>query len=344
MLYEHGGYFFQNDRMNDFSANINPLGMPEGVKNALIHSIHDFEKYPDPNCTKLVKKLSDKIGIAPEYIVCGNGAADLLYRMIHTFKPKISVICTPSFSEYQKALAEIDSAVIPYALHEENDFILDDGLLKILDHPVDMLILTTPNNPTGKLISIELLENICKKCLENHIIFLCDECFMEFVNRSENFTAKNFLNENVVILKAFTKIFAMAGLRLGYAVFGSLEKAERVRKTGQFWSVSVPAQIAGIAALEEDRFLKNTVQMTAKEREFLQNELRKTHLKIFSSEANFILLKCGLPLDEMLFHQNILIRNCGNFKGLNENFFRIAVKKHKENSELILACKRILNG
>ena len=229
-------------------------------------------------------------------------------------------------------------------MREENDFILEEKILDILVKNVDMLILASPNNPTGKTISPKMLEHICRKCSENNIIFLCDECFMDFVEESKKFTARNFLNENIIILKAFTKIYSMAGLRLGYAILGDPEKAGSVINTGQFWSVSTPAQIAGIVALEESNYVKNTLEVIEKERNFLQNELLKLNIKFFSSDANFILLKCNLPLDDLILKEKILIRSCGNFKGLNNNFFRIAVRSHDENMVLISILRKIFNG
>lgn len=344
MVNEHGGNIYRNDVFYDFSANIDPLGLPENVKNALVNSIDMWDKYPDPYCTELTEKLSAKIGVVPENIVCGNGAADLIYRIIYTFKPKNAVICMPSFSEYEKALNEVGSKIITYNLREENDFIIEEKILNVLDNNVDMLILASPNNPTGKIISPQILEKICRKCSENNIIFLCDECFMDFVKCGKKLTAKNFMNGNVIILKAFTKIYSMAGLRLGYAIFGYAEKADLVRKAGQFWNVSTPAQIAGIAALDEDYYVKSALEIIEKERNFLQNELLKLNIKFFPSDANFILFKCNFPLDDMLLKEKILIRNCRNFKGLNDNFFRIAVRSHDENAAFISVLRRILNG
>ena len=344
MLNEHGGNIYRNDIIYDFSANINPLGMPENVKNALTNSIDTWNEYPDPYCRELTRKLSEEVGISPKNIICGNGAADLIYRIIYTFKPKNAVICTPSFSEYEKALNEVSSKIIIYNLREENDFIIEEKILDTLDKNVDILIFASPNNPTEKIISPKILERICRRCTENNIIFLCDECFMDFVKESEKFTAGNFLNENMIILKAFTKIYSMAGLRLGYAIFGDPQKAGSVKNAGQFWSVSTPAQIAGIAALDEDDYIKNTLEIIEKERNFLQNEFSNLNIKFISSDANFILLKCNVPLDDLFLKEKILIRNCGNFKGLNHNFFRIAVRLHEDNTVLISSLRRILNG
>lgn len=344
MNFEHGGDIYNNDILYDFSANLNPLGMPKGVTNVLKNSVDEWDKYPDPYCRKLTEKIGLHENFFAKNIVCGNGAADLIYRIIQAFKPPKSVICAPSFSEYEKALNEFGSKITVYRLLEKNNFILDSGIIELLTENIDMLILCSPNNPTGKTIDTEILKNICEKCLEKNIIFLCDECFMDFVKNGKNKSVRNFINKNIIILKAFTKVYAMAGLRLGYALFGNAEYAEKVRKTGQFWSVSSPAQIAGIAALDEKNYIQKTIEIIENERDFLLNELSKLNFKLYNSEANFILFKSNLPLDELLLKHKILIRSCANFDGLGENFFRIAVRSHEENIALIEALRRVVNG
>lgn len=341
---EHGGDIYTRKIEYDFSANLNPLGMPEEVKNALKNSVGDWESYPDPLCRKLVSALSDFEKIPSENIVCGNGAADLIYRISAAFKPKKAVIAAPTFSEYEKALRQSGSCVIKHYLLVKNEFLLDDSILEILDSSIDMLFLCSPNNPTGRTVSPDLLKRICEKCRAENIIFVCDECFMPFVSDAESRSARNYLNENVIILKAFTKIFAMAGIRLGYAVFGSKQLAEILQKTGQFWSVSAPAQIAGEAALREKEYLLKTAEIVERERKFLMTELKNTGIRVYPSEANFLLLRCDLPLDELLIKERIAIRNCGNFDGLKENYFRIAVRNHRENTALISAVRRVLGG
>ncbi|MGN0657856.1 MAG: pyridoxal phosphate-dependent aminotransferase [Ruminiclostridium sp.] len=341
---EHGGDIYFRKIEYDFSANLNPLGMPGGVKNALRNSVSGWESYPDPLCRKLISALSDFEKIPPENIVCGNGAADLIYRIVAALKPQKAVISAPTFSEYEKAFGQSGSSVVKHYLSEENEFLLDDSILEILDSSIDMLFLCSPNNPTGRTINPDLLKRICDKCLAENIIFVCDECFMPFVSDAESRSARNFLNGNVIILKAFTKIFAMAGIRLGYAVFGSKLLAGTLRKTGQFWSVSTPAQIAGEAALKEKEYLKKTAELVGTERNFITSELQKTGIIVYPSETNFLLFRCGLPLDELLIKEKIAIRNCGNFEGLNENYFRVAVRNHRENLALISAVRRVLGG
>lgn len=339
---EHGGDIFEREIVYDFSANLNPLGMPESVKNALQKSISEWEKYPDPFCRSLVKKLSERENFPPENIVCGNGAADLIFRIVRTVNPRKAVVCTPSFSEYSKALTQSGSEISAYFLSEKSGFALDEKILEMLDESVQMLILCTPNNPTGRTIDGELLRRICEKCEANDIVFLCDECFIGFTENAAH--AEQFINPNVAVLKAFTKIYAMAGLRLGYALFGDAELAEKVRRNGQFWSVSAPAQTAGEAALDEKNYLEKTLELEKKEREFLTENLRNFGFKVYPSEANFILFYTKLALDEMLLSEKILIRNCANFDGLEQGYFRIAVRSHEENSALVSAIERCLNG
>ena len=344
MISEHGGNAFGREILYDFSANLNPLGMPESVKEKILQNIDEWEKYPDHFCRKLTKKLSEKLNFPTENIVCGNGAADLIYRIIRAVKPKTALITSPCFSEYEKALREIFCDVKHFILQENDNFTLPDDFLNLLSEDVEMLILCSPNNPTGRVLRRDLLQKICEKCAENNTIFLCDECFLDFVENGEELSARNFLNKTIVVLNAFTKIYAMAGLRLGYAVFGDEKLARDVENCGQFWSVSAPSQTAGIAALDDENYIFETRNYIKNERDFLEKKLPEFGIKVFPSDANFLLLKSDIPLYDALLREKILIRSCENFKGLSDKFFRIAVRTHAENSALLNAIGRVKNG
>lgn len=341
---EHGGDIFSSGARYDFSVNLNPLGMPESVKNAVIAAVGDCEAYPDPFCRALTERLSETEGVPPEKIVCGNGAADLIYRIVSAVRPKKAVVAAPSFGEYEKALAQCGSAIRRFSLREEDGFALSGSFCDCLDGGVDLVFLCSPNNPTGRLIPPGVLEQIAEKCREERIVLVCDECFLPFAENGEEYSAMNFLNPFVVLLKAFTKIFSMAGLRLGYAVFGNAETACAVRETGQFWSVSAPAQAAGIAALSETDYLEKTVRLVKAERAFLSRALSGFGFRVCRSDANFLLFSCGVPLREMLLREKILIRGCENFDGLPRGFYRIAVRGHEENAALVSAIGRCLHG
>ena len=344
MIQQHGGNIGQLSNILDFSANINPLGTPESVKKAVAETVCDIEKYPDPYCTELLDRLGKHERISAENIVCGNGADDLIFRIVHAFRPERALICAPTFSEYSRVLSETGCEIQEHILDEELDFELGESILTNLERSLDMCFICTPNNPTGRLIAPEILAKISVKCLENNIILVCDECFMGFVEDSENYSLRQFLNEKCIILKAFTKLFAMAGIRLGYAVCGSSRIAERIQQSGQFWSVSALAQTAGIAALDETEYVNKTVRYITEERRFLAAELAKIGVKVYDGAANFLMFRSRIELAEELLAEGILIRDCANFSGLTEGFYRVAVRTHDENIRLINAVRRCLNG
>ena len=339
---QHGGNIFANPVQYDFSANLNPLGLPESVRQAVLDNSDLWEHYPDPYCTELRKAISEYENYPAEKIICGNGADDLLYRIVQAFRPEKTLICAPTFGEYRKALTENECSVTEYLLDEKNHFLLTDAFLNALTPDTDMLILCHPNNPTGRCIPAELLGRIAEICNDNKILLLCDECFLDFV--PDGISIRNFMHENIIILKAFTKIYAMPGLRLGYALTGSTEHARKIQQTGQFWSVSAPAQTAGISALKEKNYLEKTLKLIQQEREFLQNSLDELHLKYYPSDANFILFRAEPDLKAKLLSEKILIRACSNYTGLDETFYRIAVRNHQENQVLISALRRCLHG
>lgn len=165
MKFSHGGDIYSRDVDYDFSANINPLGMPESVKRILVRKINDFEHYPDPNCSALVKAIAIYEGIENNRIVCGNGAADLIYRIVQVWQPKNALIVVPTFSEYEKALRTYGCSVNYHLLREDDEFEVGEDIIKKI-YGNDMMFLCNPNNPTGKMIVPELMGEIVKKCNE----------------------------------------------------------------------------------------------------------------------------------------------------------------------------------
>lgn len=338
----HGGNLFAHPVRYDFSANLNPLGMPEGVRRAVIENAWLWEHYPDPDCTALVQKLAAYEGIPATHIVCGNGADDLIYRITAALRPETAFLCAPSFGEYRKALEEQDCEVRLYYLREEDGFSLTEGYQEALTPDMQMAILCTPNNPTGRCISKRQLAEIIALCQWYGTTLLIDGCFLDFTEDGR--MLNSLLREHVILLKAFTKTYAMPGLRLGYALFGDADLAARVKQTGQFWSVSAPAQAAGIAALEEQAYFTKTKALIRTERQFLTEALTKTGVKVYPSDANFLLFRSVPGLAEQLLRENILIRSCESFEGLDERFYRIAVRTHARNEVLMDALRRCLHG
>ena len=338
----HGGDIYTRDIEYDFSANINPLGMPQSVKTAIVGSIDAYEKYPDVNCTELKNAIAELENIDARNIVCGSGAADLIYKIVQVTAPKKALIIAPTFSEYEKALRSFGCEIEYFYLEEKNDFELSENIADRISG-MDLMFLCNPNNPVGNIVNHALLQFIIDKCVANKTVIVVDECFMDFVEDSRKYSVKADY-DNVIILKAFTKIYAMPGLRLGYLICKDESLCEKIENIGQCWSVSTVAQTAGAAALAEKKYIEKTVSYVKKERDFLTANLKKFGFKVYPSKANFIFFRTNFPIDKMLLNEKIAVRNCGNYVNLNENFFRIAVRTHKENEILINTLERILNN
>lgn len=327
----------------DFSANINPMGMPPGAVRAAADALQQCTQYPDPLCRELRAALAAYEGIPAEQIVCGNGAADLIFRIVAATHPRRALLLAPTFAEYEQALRAMDCSIAYFPLQESEGFVLPEAFLQQLTPEINLLFLCNPNNPTGRTVSPALLQEIWKRCEEAGILLVVDECFNEFLEHPEQNTLKGVLKTgaNAVILKAFTKSFAMPGLRLGYGLCGNRDLAERIFSCGQPWGVSIPAQAAGIAALQEQGYLERMRRLIQTERRWLSENLARLGLCVFPSEANYILFRTEteIPLRERMEQHSVLIRACGNYRGLDDRYYRIAVRGHGENEHLIAALK-----
>ena len=327
----------------DFSANINPMGMPPGAVRAAADALQQCTQYPDPLCRELRAALAAYEGIPAEQIVCGNGAADLIFRIVAATHPQRALLLEPTFAEYEQALRAMDCSIAYFPLQESEGFVLPEAFLQQLTPEINLLFLCNPNNPTGRTVSPALLQEIWKRCEEAGILLVVDECFNEFLEHPEQNTLKGVLKTgaNAVILKAFTKSFAMPGLRLGYGLCGNKSLAERIFSCGQPWGVSIPAQAAGVAALQEQGYLERMRRLIQTERRWLSENLARLGLCVFPSEANYILFRTEteIPLRERMEQRGVLIRACGNYRGLDNRYYRIAVRGHGENERLIAALK-----
>lgn len=335
----HGGEIYKNKNMLDFSANINPLGLPRGVKIAITDSIDKAVHYPDINCEELRVKLAQKLNLNKDFLLFGNGAADIIFSITIALKPKKSLIIAPTFAEYEQALRAIGSNIVFYNLKEKNGFVVKEDLLKQLSSDIDMVFLCNPNNPTGEVIEKTLLMKIINKCKKNNIIIIIDECFNSFLENSENYSVMNEVThyDNLIVIDAFTKIYAMPGIRLGFGAISNSTIHELIEKSTQPWNVSVLAQEAGIAALEETEYIKRTNEIISKERDYLIAELKQLGYMVFGSKANYIFFKGEKGLYQKCLDNKILIRDCSNYHGLKEGYYRIAVRTHEENEQLIEA-------
>lgn len=334
------------DSILDFSSNINPLGIPESVKNAAIIAIEKSNKYPDINSRELIKAISAAENVPKEWIFPSNGAAEAIYRIVAYLKPKNGLVTAPAFSEYEASLKAAGAEIKYHLLHEEQGFIVNDDVLKSIDDETDIVFLCNPNNPTGQLIKKATIEKILNSCRDVGAYVVVDECFLDFVENKNEYSVVNLLEmyDNLIVLKAFTKIYAIPGMRLGYCMSSNLNVIDKLKAFGPPWNVSSIAQEAGIAALKEKDYVKSTIQFVKNERSYLYDELKKLQVKVFYSYANYLLFKISIPMDlkERLLEKGILIRSCSNYKNLSSSFYRIAVKSHEENNLFVEALKEVL--
>lgn len=345
MKYSHGGEKYDKKIDMDFSANVNPFGLPESVADTLKNenNIQTFSDYPDDNCTQLRTVIAKKRGIHMENIICGNGASDLIYRLCFAIRPQKVLLSSPCFSEYEKAVTASGGMVCFYDTYEENGFKIQDDFMDVLgrENP-DMIFLCTPSNPVGVLVESSLLMRIAKWSKKNKCHFVVDECFNLFVPIEKRFSmvSESTHNEYVHVLDAFTKIYGMAGLRLGFLISCNQELLERIAQSGGCWNVSAPAQVAGREALKCDDYVEESRAYLLTEKKFLIKEIAKCGFKVYVGEANYILFKGSPKIYDSMLDKHILIRQCGNYRGLGNEYYRVAVRKREENEKLIQALKQ----
>ena len=338
--FEHGGDTYGLGDVLDFSASLNPLGMPVQIARALKVATPDFSTYPDSQCRDLVNALAEHEEVPADQIVATAGATDAFLRIVTAFAPHKALLCTPCYSGYEQALRTAHTRIVHHSLVAREDFDLTERIVDYIEPDIDMVFLCSPNNPTGRTISRELLCKILRAAARWGTWVVLDECFLDF---TDEHSAVSLLDRypQLIIVKAFTKSFAIAGLRVGWCVCGAPDVAERLRDAGAPWAVSTPAQVAGLAALDVPGYLDLTREYVADERVRLESALREAGMFVVPSQANFILFQSPQPLYEPMLEHGILIRRCENFRGLDGTWYRIAVRAADENKRFITALKAV---
>ena len=331
----------------DFSANVSPLGLPEAVRRAAAGALETAERYPDPLCRALRAALAEYHGVGAEKIVCGNGAADMIYRICRAVRPRRAAVFAPGFAEYRRALEAEDCEIAELRLSEARGFQIEAEDIDRIPEAAELVFVCNPNNPTGLLAGRDTMEKLLDRCRARGTLLAVDECFLDFCESGAERSLVARLTEHpeLVILKAFTKTHAMAGLRLGYALCGSAETAQRIQRCEQPWAVSAVAQAAGVAALQEKDYANRLRALVSAERRRMSAALTALGLRVIPGEANFLLFQSThLCLAEELRARGILIRDCANFAGLGPGWYRTALRTTAENDALLTALGEVLHG
>lgn len=347
MRSSHGGDIYRNKVSYDFSVNVNPFGMPKSCKKAILDSLEMASCYPDCDMTELRKRLAEmELGTGAEagQVIFGNGASELIYAICQYLKPERTLVTAPSFREYEAGAMISGGGILYEPLEAEAGFAVTERILEKISPEVNLLFLCSPNNPTGQVLEKDLLVRAAEKCEATGTFFCLDECFLPFMEGEEDYTLRGELSRfpRLMILKAFTKIFGMAGIRFGYLLSSNQKLLEGIRSVMQPWNVSIPAQAAAAAALKEEEYLFRTKKLISKERQFLLDELAKLGVQVIGAPAaNFIFFRAEPELAQRFLEKGVLIRSCNNYAGLGDGYFRIGVRSPEENRALLRIWKEL---
>ncbi len=344
-------------RILDFSASINPLGIPESARLAMTRQVSLLGHYPQPFAEELNERIGCMLGLDFRSIICGNGSTELIYLIPRVLKPREVLVAAPTFSEYEKACRVSSMArVVHYQLHRENDFDIDPNdfiaQMKVLSKPTtpnakqksSLAFLCNPNNPTGRIVRKDAVMRIAKaaKKLKCHLVV--DEAFIDFCPE-ESVACEVEGNPYLIVLRSLTKFYALAGLRLGYGIFAPA-LADRFREQKEPWTVNRLATAAGSASIRDTAYQKRTLKTLHEEKSFMAEEFTKLGIWYLPSGANYYLLQLrnAQRVITSLKAKGILVRDCANFKGLDKTYIRVAVRSRKENSRLIGEVARLCRG
>jgi threonine-phosphate decarboxylase len=353
----HGGNIYllaeklgiRESEVIDFSASINPLGVPESVISVLGEQMKYLFNYPDPDTKRLRLKIAEHIGAHPDSILCGNGSTELIYLIIRALSPKKVLIPAPTFSEYERAARCQGLRAEYFHLKEENTFDINVGeFISALSgatngprsaigdaRPFDMAFLCNPNNPTGRLIGRSDMLKIADAARNLGCRLVVDEAFIDFCPGA-SIADQVSANPYLVVLRSLTKMYALSGLRVGYAILPpSLLDAAREAK--EPWTVNSLAQIAGVAALGDAAYRTKTFSVLEKEKKALEEGFSRMGISYVPSFANYYLLRMEKAQEAtaLLRDKRILVRECSNFIGLDSSYIRVAVKSENDNRRLL---------
>ncbi|MFM7424987.1 MAG: threonine-phosphate decarboxylase CobD [Elainella sp.] len=326
----------------DFSASINPLGPPQSALEAIQAHLTELRHYPDPDYRELRQVLSQQHNLSPEWVMPGNGAAELLtWASRDLAKQAATYLLTPAFSDYFRALKSFGAKLTAQPLKLQ----ADAPHLLIPAPPGSGLLLNNPHNPSGRLFPKTALLPL----LHQFALVVIDEAFMDFLPPDQQQSLIDWVPRypNLVILRSLTKFYSLPGLRLGYAI-AHPDRLARWQTWRDPWSVNSLAAAAGVAILQDQAFQQQTWDWLPPARQQLMARLAALPgLAPLPSSANFLLVQCqggensasglsGPDLQQRLLKSSqILIRDCLSFPELGEAFFRVAVRQQVENQRLL---------
>lgn len=351
--YNHGGGIFQAaaelqrpaTELLDFSASINPLGMPQEVRAAAIAALDDAVHYPEIQAESLVSALACHHGIDPRHLLAGNGSTPLFALLARTLRPRRALLVRPAFGEYQRALEQAGVEIDTFDLSPEDGFALDPHrLLERITPETDLLLIANPGNPSGARIDAATLLALAGELRERTIVAI-DEAFIDFCPESSILPAVSS-TPNLFVFRSMTKFYAIPGLRIGYLA-GPQAGIARLQEETEPWALSTVAIAAAKAALAAAKYRQETLQIIPHLRDLLALELRSLGLHVYPAATNYLLLRLNEPraddVTAALRREGILLRSCSNFLPLDACYLRVAVRTAAENQRLVTALDNFFN-
>lgn len=339
------------DEMLDFSLNINPLGPPPAVLQCLKWNLTAIQRYPDPESRDVKIALAHYLKVSPENVLVGNGAMEILHWLLPLLRPRQVLVCEPTFGEYRRIAQLNGAAVTTLFLRPQDAFLPQPGAILAKLGSAELIFLCRPNNPTGGLIPKNILDEVLELAEHKGVFLVIDESFLDFLPDWQQHTlcGRAVVQDNMLVLRSLTKLFALPGLRLGAAVANAV-LVRAMDKLRDPWNVNILAQLAGTVALQQEDYLEQSRSLIRQERDFLHTGLVALCLHPFPAVANFVLVDIGptgpeaYRLTAEAAQRGLLLRDCSAFPGLGPHYIRLAVKDRSANQKLLQVLAEILNN
>jgi threonine-phosphate decarboxylase len=352
----HGGNIWKYPKSSrrvivDFSVNTNPLGLSQKIKTSIVRNIDKINYYPDPESKYLKNRLAKFHRLSSHNFLIGNGSIELIHLIPRALKAKVVLIPIPTFSEYEFAVKINNAKCLYVKSTEKNNFKID--ISKLMQHipKADLVFLCNPNNPTGSMLECQEILALLKACKKYNVTLVIDEAFMDFVapEKMIAMAVESAETKNLLVLRSLTKFFVVPGIRIGYLV-GHKDTIAKLARHTYPWNVNTLAQVMAEEAFNDKQYIARTQSIVLEERRYLYENLNKTRgVRAYPSSANFLLckiegagIKNSANLSAKLINRGVLIRNCDNFRGLDDRFFRVAVRKREENIKFLSALRKVL--
>ncbi len=360
--YFHGGnvweisekYNIPVDQLIDFSISTNPLGAPKTSIENIRQNLNLIQHYPDPDHKWLLKAFANSADVEPDNVIVGNGSTELIYLFTEVFLESgyEAVIPVPSFSEYKAAIERFGGNIVFINCDSAKNFQLNiEELEKTISKKTRILFLCNPNSPTGCLYEKNDILRIIKLAAEENVMVFLDEDYIDFVDDSKRYSMVEYVRDydNLFVLRSLTKFFCLAGVRIGFGI-GSPDLVKILKNVRMPWSVNSLAMFCAVDAVKDEDFIKRSRLLLSSSKRQMQEMFKDIPwLKVYPSETNFLLIEItredltSTQLREGLAKRGLLIRDCKDFDGLNNKFFRVTVRRPEENKKLIEQIKSVGN-